>query len=346
MTRQTHTLNAVAFVVAFGALYLLNAVGGKAQGDPVADFYKGKTISLYIGTTPGGGYDTYARIVARFMGAHIPGGPLIVPRNMPGAGGRVAAAYVYNVVAKDGLSLEASDQTLALQQALDYHKLQYDMAKFNWIGSPDSDNKIVNTWYTSGINTIEDAKKREVVMGAVGDGPSSQYLRAMNALIGTKFRIVSSYPGANEINLAMERGEIDGRGSGSWAIWKARPDWLSRIKVLVQVGVAKSPDLPNVPLLMDLATNAEDRAVLRLLSSPSAIGHPILTTPDTPTERVKALRDAFNATMKDPAFLAAAKKAKLEIDPVLGEHLQSIVQDILSAPSNVRSRLASILVGH
>jgi tripartite-type tricarboxylate transporter receptor subunit TctC len=316
-----------------------------AAADPVEDFYKGKTISLYIGTTAGGGYDVYARFVARFLGAHIPGKPVIVPRNMPGAGSRTAAGYVANVAPPDGLSLEASEQALTLEQALGDGAIQFDMAKFNWIGSPNADNKTVTTWHTSGVKTIEEAKARDVVMGATSDTTSTQYLRAMNALIGTRFKIIHGYPGGNEVNLAMENGEVDGRGSASWALWKSKPDLLRdhKLNVLVQIGFNKAPELPEVPLLMDLAANPDDHAVLRLLSAPSAIGHPLVTSPGVPMERVKALRDAFEATMKDPAFLNEAKRSKLDIDPVSGDALSRIAAGILSSPQPIKDRLASII---
>ncbi len=339
MVRRT----ALAAVVACAAVAGLDA---PARADGVADFYRGKTITLYIGTTAGGGYDVYARFVARFMAAHIPGKPLIVPRNMPGAGSRTAAGYVANVVPKDGLSLEASEQALALEQALGDESMQFDTSKFNWIGSPDSDNKVVVTWHTSRIATVDDAKLQDVPMGATSDTTSSQYLRAMNALIGTRFKVIHGYPGGNEVNLAMEKGEVAGRGSSSWATWKARADVLrdKKINVLVQVGLKKAEELPQVPLLMDLAANTDDRAMLRLLSAPAAIGHPLITSPGVPPERVQALREAFDATMKDPAFLEEARRVKLEIDPVSGAGLANIAAEILAAPKPVRDRLASIIV--
>jgi hypothetical protein len=167
----------------------------------------------------------------------------------------------------------------------------------------------------------------------------------MNALVGTRFKVVFGYPGGNDINLAMQRGEVAGRGSASWALWKSKPDWLieKKINVLVQIGYAKARDLPDVPLMMDLARNGEDHAVLRLLSAPSVIGHPIVTSPGVPPERVKALRDAFDATMKDPAFLEEARRSRLDIEPVSGTELQSVVGEILTSPKAVKDRLASIL---
>jgi tripartite-type tricarboxylate transporter receptor subunit TctC len=312
----------------------------------VENFYKGKTINLVIGYSSGGGYDAYARVVARHLSNHIPGKPQIVPRNMPGASSRAAAAYVYNVAPKDGTVLATSDQSLALAQAMG-EKLQFDTTKFNYIGNPSAENNTTVTWHTSGIKTIEDAKKEEVPMGATGGSTSSQYPKAMNAILGTKFKVIIGYPGGNDINLAMERGEVAGRGSNSWASWKGtRPEWVKEKKInhLVQIGLTKAPDLQDVPLLMDLANNDEDRAVLRLLSAPSAIGRPIYTTPGVPADRVNALREAFNATMKDPAFLEDAQKAQLEIDPVSGQELQKIVEEIVTTPKPIADRLAAIIV--
>lgn len=338
-TRVLRTLSAIVFV---------GAASAPAKADAVEDFYSGKTVSLFIGAPSGGGYDLYAKLVARHLGAHIPGKPVVVPRNMPGAGGRTAAGHVYNVVAPDGLSLNASEQALALEQAVGDHKIPFDMAKFNWIGSPNSDNKVVTTWHTSGVQTLEDAKRVEVVMGSTANTTSAQYLKAMNELVGTRFKIVFGYPGGSEVNLAMEKGEVAGRGSSSWATWKARPDVLrdKKINVLVQVGFSKAAELPDVPLLMDLTKDPDEHEMLRLLSAPSAIGHPITTSPGVPKERVDALRAAFDAMVKSPAFLADAKKMGLDIIPASGAELTEIVNEILTAPPRVKERLGAIILEH
>ena len=257
--------------------------GAALSQQSVEDFYRGKKIDLVIGYSPGGTYDLYARLVARHLGQHIPGKPLIVPRNMPGAGSRTAATFVASIAPRDGTVLATADQSLALQQAAGDKRIKFDTTKFIYIGNPNVENNTTVTWHASGIKTIEDAKRREVTMGATGGSTSSQYPKAMNALLGTKFKIILGYPGGNDINLAMERGEVDGRGSNTWASWKAtRPHWLAekKINILVQIGLKKAPDLPDVPLLMDLGANAEDRALLRLLSASTQIGRPIFTTPE------------------------------------------------------------------
>ena len=314
----------------------------------IEDFYRGKQLEMIIGYSPGGTYDLYARLVARFLGNYIPGKPTIVPRNMPGAGSRAATKWVYSVGPKDGTILATADQSLSVEQAMGDKQLDVDTTKLIYIGNPNADNNTTATWYASGIKTIEDAKMKQVVMGATGGSTSSQYPKAMNALIGTKFKIIIGYPGGNDINLAMEKGEVDGRGSNAWGSWKAtRPDWLrdKKINILVQIGLTKAPDPPDVPLLIDLASNDEDRAILKLLSASSTIGRPVFTSPGVPAERVKALRDAFDAMVKDPVFLAEAGKEHFDINPVAGGELQKIVADIVATPRPIADRLLRIIGG-
>jgi tripartite-type tricarboxylate transporter receptor subunit TctC len=314
----------------------------------VEDFYRGRQLEMIIGYSPGGTYDLYARLVARFLGNYIPGKPTIVARNMPGAGSRAATKWVYAIGPKDGTILATSDQSLSVEQAMGDKQLDIDTTKLIYIGNPNADNNTTATWYTSGVKTIEDAKQKLVVMGATGGSTSSQYPKAMNALIGTKFKIIIGYPGGNDINLAMEKGEVDGRGSNAWGSWKAtRPDWLrdKKINILVQIGLSKAPDLPDVPLLMDLASNAEDRAIFKLLSASSTIGRPVFTSPGVPPERVKALRDAFDAMVKDPVFLAEAEKEHFDINPVSGVEMQKIVTDIVATPRPIADRLLQIIGG-
>jgi tripartite-type tricarboxylate transporter receptor subunit TctC len=322
------------------------AAGSAAYAQSVEDFYKGRKIDIVIGFTVGGGYDAYARLLGRHMGEHIPGKPALVPRNMTGAGSRIAAAFIHGIAPKDGTAMGIADQSIPLEQALGDAGVKFDTRELNWIGNPNADNNVLATWHTSPVKTIEDAKKIEVTMGATGFNTSSQYPTVLNAMAGTKFRLIFGYPGGNEINLAMERGEVAGRGSNAWASYKStRPDWIkdNRINILVQIGLRKAPDLQNVPLLMDTASNDLDRAALRLLSAPTTIGRPFFAPPNVPADRVKALRAAFDATMKDANFLADAKKLNLDIDPVSGDELQKIVSDIINSPADVKKRLADVL---
>ncbi len=326
-----------------GTLMLMSSF---AQAQTAAEFYHGKSSDLIIGYTPGGGYDTYGRLVARFLGEHIAGNPKIVPRNMPGGGTRVAAGYIYNVAAKDGTILGLIDQSIVLQQAMNDPTILFDANKFNWIGNPSADNNTVATWHTTGVTSVEQAKKTDVLIGATGPNTSAQIPLAMNATLGTKFKIVNGYPGGNDMNLAMERGEIGGRGSNPWASWKGtKADWLrdKKLNIIAQVGLTKAPDLQDVPLLMDLATNEQDKAALRLLSAPSTIGRPFFTAPGVPDDRVKALRAGFAAMVVDKAFLAQAAAEGLDINPVSGEELQRIVAEIVATPKPVADRLAEII---
>jgi tripartite-type tricarboxylate transporter receptor subunit TctC len=329
------------------AASLLAGLTGAARAQQsVEDFYRGKQLDMVIGYSPGGTYDLYARLVARFLGNYIPGKPAIVPRNMPGAGSRAAVRWVYTVGPKDGTVLSTADQSLSVEQAMGDKTLGFDTTKLIYIGNANVDNNTTVAWYTTGIKTIDDAKKRQVIAGATGGSTSSQYPKAMNALIGTKFKIIIGYPGGNDINLAMEKGEVDGRGSNAWGAWKStRPDWLrdKKINLLVQIGLTKAPDLPDVPLLIDLASNNEDRAIFKLLSASSTIGRPVFTSPGVPSERVKALRDAFGAMVKDPVFLAEAGKEHFDINPVSGEEMQKIVEDIVATPRPIADRLLQII---
>ena len=312
----------------------------------VESFYRGRQMEMIIGYSPGGTYDLYARLVARFLGNFIPGRPTIVPRNMPGAGSRAAVKWVYSVGPKDGTVLATADQSLSVEQAMGDKQVDFDTTKLIYIGNPNADNNTTAAWSASGIKTIDDAKKRTVVVGATGGSTSSQYPKAMNALIGTKFKIVIGYPGGNDINLALEKGEVDVRGSNSWGSWKAtRPEWLRdhKINILVQIGLTKAPDLPDVPLLIDLAQNDQDRAIFRLLSAPTTVGRPVFTSPGVPAERIKALREAFDAMVKDPAFLAEAEKEHFDINPVSGAEMQRIVGDIVATPKPIADRLQQII---
>jgi tripartite-type tricarboxylate transporter receptor subunit TctC len=326
----------------------LAAISSAHAQSSVADFYRGKTIDLIIGYSPGGTYDLYARLVGRFLGDYIPGKPRVVPRNMPGAGSRAAASWIYNIGPKDGTVIGTGDQSLAVEQAMGDKGITIDVSKFQYIGNPAVDNNTTAAWHTSGIKTIEDAKTRDVPTGATGGSTSSQYPKAMNALIGTRFKIITGYPGGNEINLAMEKGEVAVRGSNAWGAWKAtRADWLrdKKINILVQIGLHKAPDLPDVPLMMDLATNDADRAVMKLLSASVEVGRPLFVAPGVPAERVKALRDAFNTMVKDPVFIETAKREGFDISPSTGEEMQKVVQDIIATPKDITARLQQIIGG-
>jgi tripartite-type tricarboxylate transporter receptor subunit TctC len=326
---------------------LLLAAALPAAADPVADFYRGKTLTMLIATSPGGDYDLRARLLARHLSRHIPGAPTMVARNMPGAVGLQAANWLATQAPRDGTVMHAIMQNMSAHQALGGGKVEFDTRKFFWIGNTTDSPNVVNSWHTTGIRTIQDVMERELVVGAPGTATSSVYYpKAMNALVGTRFKIVSGYPGGNDVNLAMERGEVGGRGSNSWASWKAtKPHWLAekKIFILVQIGLKRHPELADVPLMTDLANNEEDRKVLEFLSADTGITRAFVTTPDTPRERVEALRRAFDATMKDPLFLAEAEKAGMDISPSTGEDSQKVADSIANTEPAVLARAKAIL---
>jgi tripartite-type tricarboxylate transporter receptor subunit TctC len=346
---QSHNSTRIRHLAAFG--FVLAALQStQAFADPVADFYTGKTISLYIGFTQGGGYDTYARAVTRFMGKHIPGNPMIVPRQMPGVGSLLAANHVYTVAPKDGTVLATADQALPVNEFVDDPAVRFRSDRFAWIGNANDDVNIVLMWHASGIRTVEDARGREITMGATAPAPntSALYPRLMNTMLGTKFKIVTGYPGGADVDLAMERGELDGRGSNAWATLKAtRPNWIRdrKVNIITQIGLQRAKDLPDVPLLTELVKGGDNQTLVRLLSATTSVGRPLFSTPDVPADRVAALRRAFDATMKDPEFLAAAAKAELNVNPTTGEELQRIVADMLATPKPVAVRLKAIIAG-
>jgi tripartite-type tricarboxylate transporter receptor subunit TctC len=327
----------------------LAAAAAPAAAQTVADFYRGKTITMAVGTSPGGDYDLRMRMVGRHIGKHIPGNPTVVATNMPGAGQMLVANWLTGVAPKDGTAIVAISQNLPTYQATSAAGVKFDVREFNWIGNTTDTPNVINSWHTTGIRTIQDVMQRELVVGATGIASGSYlYPHALNQLVGTKFKIVTGYPGGNDVNLAMERGEVGGRGSNSWASWKStRPQWLAEKKViiLVQVGVKRNAELADIPTLQDLAKNEADRQVLSFISADTAISRSLVTNAGVPRERVEALRRAFDATMKDPEFLAEAAKAKTDINPMTGEEAHKIAVATVNAPADVRARASKLMEG-
>ena len=328
-----------------GALALaLMVAAPAAQADPVADFYRGKTVNVLVGVGAGGEYDIQARLVARHIGKHIPGNPSIVPQNMTGAGGLKMINYLYNVAPKDGTTIGMIANAFPALQAVGNPGVQFDASKMNWLGSIAPAVETMAVWHTTGIKTIEDVRKRETVAGASARGAITYFYPAMmNELLGTKFKIVTGYPGGNAINLAMERGEVEARNN-TWSSWKAtKAAWLKdkKITVIAQAG-PRAADL-DAPSVEALARNPEDRQLIELVVSGTQFGRPLATNAGVPAERVAALRAAFAATMKDPAFLAEAKSLNFEVNPVLGEKMQQIVEKVLATPKPIAARAKALL---
>ena len=333
--------------IAGAILALAVQVSSTATAEPVADFYRGKTVSMIIATAPGGDYDLRARLVSRHLGRHIPGNPTIVPRNMPGGVGIQAANFMANVAPKDGTALHAIMQNMSTHQALGGTGVEFDTRKFFWIGNTTDTPNVINSWHTTGIRTIQDVMTKELVVGAPGQATNSVYYpKALNVLVGTKFKIVAGYPGGNDVNLAMERGEVGGRGSNSWASWKAtKPGWLKekKIFILVQIALQRNWELADVPTMIELAKSDEDKAVMTFLSADIPISRAYVTTPGVPAERVQALRRAFDAAMKDPALLAEANKSGMDLSPSTGEDAQKYSDLIANTPPNILAKAKAIL---
>jgi tripartite-type tricarboxylate transporter receptor subunit TctC len=322
------------------AIALLAATAAPGTALAQVDFYKGKSIELIISTGVGGGLDSNARLVARHLADHIPGHPAIVPKNMPGAGHIRAANYVFSQAPKDGTTIATFIPIFVMAQVLERSKsIQFDPAEFNWLASTSSSNSTVYTWYRSGIKSVDDAKKRQVLMGATGAGSYTViYPTVMNSLLGTRFKLVMGYQSTAEIGLAMERGEIEGRAGNNFNSLKAEnPIWLEtgKINLLVQVGLERDPDFPSVPLLLDLATNDDSRAILKFFSTDVVIGRPFVTSPGVPPQRVALLRTAFAEMLKDPAFLKDAATVGLDVAGVDGAKLQEIVTGLVHTPDDI-----------
>ncbi len=320
-----------------------------AHADAIADFYRGKTMQMIIATSPGGDYDTRGRLLARHMARLIPGEPTIIPQNMPGGVGIAAANHMANAAPRDGTMLHMLMQNMPAHQAIGGQGVKFDTRKLIFIGNTTDAPNVINSWHTTGITSIEQVKTQELVVGAAGTAtPAAYYPAALNAMAGTKFKIVAGYPGGNDVNLAMEKGEVGGRGSNSWASYKSlNPKWIAegKIHILVQIGLQRAKDLPNVPLLFELASNEADREVLRFISADTAIARSAVTTPDVPTERVVALRKAFMDTMKDDQFLSEASKMGIDISPRSGEDSQAVADKIVAAPADVVARAKVLLEG-
>ena len=315
-----------------------------AQAD---DFYKDKTISIVVGFGPGGGYDLYARLLAGTMGKYIPGHPRIIVQNMEGAGSVRAANYVYVQAPKDGTVIASVVQDTATFYLLGQTGLHYDPSRFNWLGGVVSSNSTLYVWHESGINQWQDAITREVILGTTGTTSGSALVpTTMNALLHTKFKLVPGYPGTKAIHLAIERGEMMGAGGSTWAgLNSSDPEWIAKklIRLLVQTGPRKEPDLPDVPLLKELPETQEGKQIASVVSLAAGIGYAHWVGPDVPADRVAILRKAYTATVQDPDFLAAAAKQRLLIRARTGEEITALVQEAAAVPKPVLEETARIL---
>jgi tripartite-type tricarboxylate transporter receptor subunit TctC len=320
-----------------------------ARADAITDFYKGKMIQMIVGSPAGGGYDVYARLLTRHMGRHIPGNPNFVVQNMPGAGSIKATNYVYNAAPQDGTVILAPNRTPPFVQILGQPGPQFEAQKINWLGSLNNEVGVIEIWHTSPVTTIADARKHEVVAGSTAPGTDSEiYPALMNNTLGTRFRIVRGYAGAGAIDLAIERGEVQGQSDSYTSMARHFPDWRQKLHVIVQLSLTKHPDLPDIPLIFDAITPNtvakgftvdQAKLVWELMLTQKAMGRPFAVGPKVPPDRVKALRAAFKATLDDPAFKADAEKGRNEIVPVDGDAVQAMIEKVASAPKTILEKL-------
>lgn len=330
----------------FFALALASAF--PPAGSRAAAFYKGRQITIMVGFSAGGTYDATARLFARHLGQHLAGNPTVIVQNMPGAGSMVATMDLFHTAPKDGTTLGVIGGGTVLEPLLDNPQAKYDARQFAWIGGRSRDDFLCVVWHTVPVNGIGDAMKRQIVVGATGPGSRTQtYPQALNDLAGTKFKIVSGYPGGNEITLALQKGEVE--GYCGWAVGSIRqraPQWLTdgTLKVLAQFTAGK-PELPDAPVATNLAKTKDGRAAIEMLSADSVLAWPLMAPPGLPADRVRELRATFDAMMADPALLADAKKAKLDVDAVSGTEMQALIDRLYAAPAPVLDLVRNINAG-
>jgi tripartite-type tricarboxylate transporter receptor subunit TctC len=335
---------------AFGACGLsavaLLGAGLAATAADVADFYRGKNLRIYVGYGPGTGYDVYARLLGRHLPKHLPGHPGVIIQNMPGAASLTMTNYLYNVAARDGSAIGLPARNLFVEPLFGNDNARFDARKFNWLGSMSTDVALCFTWHNSGIATIQDAMKREVLVGSSGVNSGSYiFPQILNAMIGTRFKVVMGYPDSAAVGIAMERGEVAGYCSFTWAsIKSARPKWVEdkQINILLQLTIRKHAELASVPLVMDFAPDEPARQAFSLMFADQEMGRPVVAPPDVPADRVAALRQAFEATMKDDEFRTEAGRSGIEISPIDAKAVEQVLADIYATPKSVIDKVKTI----
>jgi tripartite-type tricarboxylate transporter receptor subunit TctC len=343
MTPLTRAINRRLFLIFAAAAAVMPA---PSMADE-KNFYEGNTINIIVGFGPGGGYDLYARLLAQHLGKHIPGHPTVIVQNMAGAGGLRAANYVYTAAPKNGTVIAAVNQFAPMFQLLGGSVGEYDPTRIAWLGSMASSNNVVYVWHASGVKTLDDAKQHDVPLagsGVISD--ANIYPAILNAMIGTKFKVINGYDGSNDSNLAIERREVDGRGGGAYStLVSTRPEWLRehKINIIAQIGLEKDADLKDVPLLSDLAKTEEDRQIAAVVTLPIAIGYNNWVAPEVPADRIEILRNAYARVLADPDLLADAKRLQLDIRPKTGAQLASMVKKAAETPKATLEKTAKIL---
>ena len=321
------------------AAFLALAAPVSARADEIADFYRGRSVTLFIGYSAGGGYDAYGRVLARHLGKHIPGGPSVVVQNMPGAGSLRCANFLYNLAPRDGTAIGHFSRGLAMEPLIGTSPTQFDARRFGWLGSGTDEVSIFVTWHSSAVKSWDDALIKPFTVAGEGSGSDPDVFSAvLKNAFGARLKLVSGYPGSAEVALAIERGEVDGRVGWSWSSLKLlKPDWVAgqRVNFIVQLALNKSQELAQAPLILDFADSERKRQILRLVLSRQPMARPFAAPPGLPQDRLRALRKAFDATMADPEFLAEAKHRGLEVNPVSGSEIDRLVDELYSTPPDI-----------
>ena len=331
------------FGVAAGLLFAAQIAGGaQAKAQSLEAFFGAQPFTIVVGYPPGAGYDLYARLIARSIGQYLPGTPKVVVQNMPGAGSLTAANYLYSIAKQDGSVIGTFSRGMTMLPLVDSTGVRYDSLKFNWIGSPSSEVSLAISWHDSGITKFEDLRTKGMTSATSGPGSDGNiYGRVLNIILGTKIKTVTGYQGSAQSMLAMERKEVDGATSVSYAAIKtAHRDWIEKkqIHLLAQHALQPHPELKGVPVIVDFAKSEDDRRVLEMVFARQAIGYPYTAPPTVPADRLEAIRKAFQATMQDPEFLAATAKAGLLVDSMTGQQVQALLQSLYSMPPAIAER--------
>ena len=332
--------------LAGGAIFSLLLLTTPVAAQPGGDTFAAKSVAMIIGFGPGGGYDLWGRTVGRHIGRHLPGAPSVIPQNMPGAGSYAAASYIFNIAPKDGSVLGIIARDAALGPLSGATGARFDPTRLSWIGTPTKETNVCVAYHTSQVKSVLDLYDKQLIVGDTGPGTGTRaYPKALNELLGMKFKLVGGFPASSDVFLAMERGEVEGICESLDSIKIRRPDWIPtrKISILFQGGAEPNPELDGVPFVLDLALTGEQRQALEFLYAGQGIGRPFVAPPDLPPDRLKMLRDAFKATMTDPAFVAEAQKSKLDLEPEDGDHLAVLIAKIYATPKPIVDKITGMI---
>jgi len=332
--------------MALSAAVLAVVVAGSVAAQTPAETLAGKTVTVTIGFGPGGGYDIWGRLLAGHLGKHLPGNPTVIAQNLPGGGSYRAASYIYTLAPKDGTAMALIARDAALGPLTGEPGAQFDATKFSWLGTPATETNVCIAYHTAPVKTVQDLTKTELIVGDTGPGTGTHsYPKALNDILGFKFKLVAGYPSTADVFLAMERGEVQGVCESLDSVKARRPDWIpsGEVSVLFQGGAKPNPELKNVPFVVDLAQKPEDKQAIAFLYTGQGVGRPFIAPPGLPPARLKMLRDAFDATMKDPDFIAETKLRKFALDPEDGATLETLIKRAYATPKPIIDRIAKLI---